>query len=76
MVHQFKFADLNKMVPTNLLKLIAFFELYLVTNKVAGILEKIAKDKKQPKEKKRLIFLPCIAMNHATSSLSSKQPTR
>jgi hypothetical protein len=23
--HQFKFADLNKMVPTNLLKMIAFF---------------------------------------------------
>ncbi len=50
--HQFKFADLNKMVSTDLLKLIAFFKQCQATNKVAGILKKIAKDKKQPKEKK------------------------
>jgi hypothetical protein len=42
--HQFKFADLNKMVPTDPLKLIAFFEQCQATNKAAGILEKIAKD--------------------------------
>jgi hypothetical protein len=40
------------MVPTNLLKMIASFEQCQATNKVAGILEKIAKDKKQPKERK------------------------
>jgi hypothetical protein len=51
--HQFKFTDLNKTVPTDLLKLIAFFEQCQATDKVAGILEKIAKDKKQPKEKKK-----------------------
>jgi hypothetical protein len=51
-VHQFKFADTNKMVPTDLLKLIAFFEQCQVANKAAGVLEKIAKNKKQPKEKK------------------------
>jgi hypothetical protein len=50
--HQFKFVDLNKMVPTDPLKLVAFFEQCQATNKVAGILKKIAKDKKQPKEKK------------------------
>jgi hypothetical protein len=50
--HQNKFADLNKMVRTNLLKMIAFFEQCQATGKVTGILEKIAKDKKQPKEKK------------------------
>jgi hypothetical protein len=50
--HQNKFADLNKTLPTNLLKMIAFFEQCQAINKVAGILEKIAKDKKQPKEKK------------------------
>jgi hypothetical protein len=50
--HQFKFADLNKMVPSYLLKLIAFFEQCQATNKAAGVLEKIAKDKKHPKEKK------------------------
>jgi hypothetical protein len=50
--HQFKFADLNKMVPTDPLKLIAFFKQCQATIKAAGVLEKIAKDKKQPKEKK------------------------
>jgi hypothetical protein len=40
------------MVPTNLLKMIASFEQCQAIDKVAGVLEKIAKDKKQPKEKK------------------------
>ena len=53
-VHQFKFADwnLNKIVPTDLLKMIAFFEWCQATDKAAGVLEKIAKEKKQLKEKK------------------------
>jgi hypothetical protein len=50
--HQFKFLDLNKAQPTDPLKLIAFFKHCQATNKAAGILEKIAKDKKQLKEKK------------------------
>jgi hypothetical protein len=49
--HQNKFADLNKTMPTELLKMIAFFEQCQTTNKAAGILEKIAKDK-QPKKRK------------------------
>ncbi len=48
----FKFADLNKTVPMDPLKLIAFFKQCQAAKKVAGVLEKIAKDKKQPKEKK------------------------
>jgi hypothetical protein len=40
------------MVLTDPLKLITFFEQCQGVNKVAGILEKIAKDKKQLKEKK------------------------
>ncbi len=48
--HQNKFADLNKTVPTDPLKMIAFFEQCLATNKVAGALKKIVKDK-QPKER-------------------------
>jgi hypothetical protein len=48
---QNKFADLNKTVPTDLLKMIAFFEQCQATNKAAGILKKIAKDK-QPKDMK------------------------
>jgi hypothetical protein len=51
-VHQNKFADLNKTVLTNLPKMIAFFEQCQATNKAGGVLKKIAKDKKQPKEKK------------------------
>jgi hypothetical protein len=50
-VHQNKFADLNKTVPTDPLKMIAFFEQCQATDKAAGVLEKIAKDK-QPKERK------------------------
>jgi hypothetical protein len=50
--HQNKFADLNKIVPSNLLRMIAFFEQCQATNKAADILDKITKDKKQPKEKK------------------------
>jgi hypothetical protein len=49
--HQNKFANLNKTVPANPLRMIAFFEQCQATDKVAGILEKIARDKKQPKEK-------------------------
>jgi hypothetical protein len=51
-VHQNKFANLNKMVPADPLQMIAFFEQCQAINKAAGILDKIAKDKKQPKEKK------------------------
>ncbi len=50
-MHQNKFANLNKMVPTDLLKMITFFEQCQATDKATGILEKIAKDK-QPKERK------------------------
>jgi hypothetical protein len=49
--HQNKFGDLNKTVPANPLRMIAFFEQCQATNKMAGIHKKIAKDKKQPKEK-------------------------
>jgi hypothetical protein len=55
--HQNKFANLNKMVPAESLRMIAFFEQFQVTNNVAGVLDKIAKDKKQPKEKKT-VHLP------------------
>jgi hypothetical protein len=50
--HQNKFANLNKMVPADPLRMIAFFEQCQATVKAAGVLDKIAKDKKQPKEKK------------------------
>jgi hypothetical protein len=50
--HQNKFADLNKTVPSDPLRMIAFFKQCQTTNKLAGVLDKIAKDKKQLKEKK------------------------
>jgi hypothetical protein len=62
--HQNKFANLNKMVPTDLLKMIAFFEQCQATNKAADVLEKIAKDK-QPKERKTA-QLP-VARSHKSS---------
>ncbi len=37
--HQNKFANLNKTVPANPLRMIAFFEQCQATNKAAGILE-------------------------------------
>ncbi len=49
--HQNKFTNLNKTVPANPLRMIAFFEQCQATNKAAGVLEKIARDKKQLKEK-------------------------
>jgi hypothetical protein len=64
-VHQIKFADLNKTVPTDPLKLITFFKQCQATNKAAGILKKIAKDKNQPKEKK-MAHLP-TARSHESS---------
>jgi hypothetical protein len=64
--HQNKFANLNKTVPTNPLRMIAFFEQCQATNKAADVLEKIAKTRSRPRKGKRLIFLPRIAANQAT----------
>jgi hypothetical protein len=50
-VHQFKFVETNKTVPMDLLKLISFFKECQAANKAAGILEKIAKDKRSHKKK-------------------------
>ncbi len=60
-VHQYKFAETYKMVLTDPLWLIAFFEQCQTTNKVAGILDKL-KEKKQPKKRRWLIFLLLVAM--------------
>jgi hypothetical protein len=63
--HQNKFANLNKMVPINLLRMIAFVKQCQATDKAAGVLEKIAIDKKQPKERKTA-NLP-VARSHESS---------
>jgi hypothetical protein len=62
--HKNKFADLNKTIPPDPLKMIAFFEQCQATDKASGILEKITKDK-QPKERKTA-QLP-IARSHESS---------
>ncbi len=49
--HQNKFAHLNKTVPTDPLKMIAFFEQCQATDKAAGVLEKIVKDKQSNERK-------------------------
>jgi hypothetical protein len=69
-VHQNRFTNLNKTVPANPLRMITFFEQCQATNRAAGIIDKIAKDKKQPKEKKRLIFPPHVAVHQATVSIT------
>ncbi len=74
-VHQNKFANLNKMVPTNPLKMIAFFEQCQATNKAAWVHEKIANDKKQPKGRKMAIFLPRVALNPATVNIAFTNTT-
>jgi hypothetical protein len=63
--HQNKLVDLNKTVPSNPLRMIAFFKQCLATDKAADVLDKIAKDKKQPKEKKTA-YLP-VASSHESS---------
>jgi hypothetical protein len=66
--HQNKFADLNKMVPADPLRMIAFFEQCQATDKAAGILKKIARDKKQPKEKSMAHVPTARSHESATSS--------
>jgi hypothetical protein len=69
--HQNKFADLNKMVLSNPLRMIAFFKQCQATNKVAGILDKIApRIRSSQRKRKWLIFLPCVAVNQATVSIA------
>jgi hypothetical protein len=63
--HQNNFTDLNKTVPSNPLRMIAFFEQCQATDKAAGVLDKITKDKKQPKEKKTA-HLP-VTRSHESS---------
>ncbi len=63
--HKNKFSDLNKTVHSNPLRMIAIFKQCQATNKAAGVLDKIAKDKKQPKEKK-MAHLP-VARSHESS---------
>jgi hypothetical protein len=50
-VHQNKFANLNNTVPADPLRMVALFEQCQATDKAAGILEKITKDKEKPKKK-------------------------
>ncbi len=60
-VYQNKFANLNKTVPADPLRMIAFFKQCQATNKAAGVLNKTAMDKKQQKEK---------SMAHVPTALS------
>jgi hypothetical protein len=63
-MHKNNFANLNKMVPTDPLKMIAFFEQCQATDKAAGVLENISKDK-QSKERKMAQL--SVAHSHESS---------
>jgi hypothetical protein len=67
--HQFKFVEMNKIVTMDPLRLIAFFEQYQATDKAAGVLEKITKEKNSQKRRTQLIFLSHTAVNQATGSI-------
>jgi hypothetical protein len=61
--HQFMFTDLNKMVPTDTLELIAFFEQCQATNRGLAFSRRLPRTRSSRKRRKRLIFLPRIAVN-------------
>jgi hypothetical protein len=67
--HQNKFANLNKMVPTDPLKMIAFFEQCQATNIAAGVPNKMPRISSQRKGK-RLKFLSHVAVNQATVNIT------
>ncbi len=68
--HQNKFANLNKMVPAHPLRMIAFFEQCQATDKVAGFLIRSPRIRSSQRKRKRLIFLPHVAMSRATASIA------
>ncbi len=57
-------------MPSDPLRMIAFFKQCQVTNKAAGVLDKITKDKSSQRKKKQLMFLPHVAVNQATISFA------
>jgi hypothetical protein len=67
--HQFKFKDLNKTVPTDPLKLIAFFEQFQATVRRLVFQRRLPRTRSSQKRRKPLISLPCVAINQATSSI-------
>ncbi len=64
--HHNKFANLNKTVPANPLRMIAIFEQCQATNKAAGVLRRSPRTRSSQSKRKRLMLLPCIAVNQAT----------
>jgi hypothetical protein len=67
--HQNKFADLNKTVPTDPLKMIAFFEQCQATNNRLAFSRRLPRTSSQ-RRRKRLMFLLCVAVNQATISIA------
>ncbi len=67
--HQFKFAETNKTVPTDLLKLIAFLSSVKRPTKRLVFLRRSPRTRSSQKRRRWLIFLSCAAMKWATSSI-------
>jgi hypothetical protein len=73
--HQFKFAESNKMMPTDLLWLITFFEQCQAANKVPAFLRRSPRTRSSQKSKIWLIFLTHAAVIQATGSIITRSAT-
>jgi hypothetical protein len=68
-VHQNKFADLNKMVPTNPLKMIALSSVKQPTKRLV-FLRRLSRTRSSQRKGKWLIFLLRVAVNQATINIA------
>jgi hypothetical protein len=68
-VHQNKFADLNKAVPTNPLKMIVSLSSVKQLTRRLAILRRLPRTTSSQRKRKWLSFLPRVAMNQATISI-------
>jgi hypothetical protein len=68
--HQNKFADLNKTVPANLLRMIAFLSSVKQPTRRLAFLIRLPRIRSSRRKRKWLIFLPHIAVNQATASIA------
>jgi hypothetical protein len=67
-VHQNKFADLNKMVPANLLRMMPSSSSVKRPTRRLAFSRRLPRTRSNQKKRVRLIFLQHIAVNRATSS--------
>jgi hypothetical protein len=69
-MHQNKFANLNKMVPTNPLKMIAFLSNVKLPTRWLAFSRRLPRTRSSRRKEKWLIFLLRIAVNQATVNIT------